>query len=791
MQNVIASWPGKRDATGAEHPAVYHMLDLAAVAELLLARTPYPAPLRQALCLLIALHDLGKIGAPFLNMLRDRIPQTKRHWEMSEVLLLHHDALLSEHLGSRHSRRACLYSAVAGHHGRPPTHDPADIRLLRAIGDEAVLDSAKIIHLFATLWPDASLDALSREEIIALSRWLPGCAAAADWIGSNPAWFPFAPPDLCVDAYLAQARARALTAVNSAGLYAPAPSDRRLFDFALRPMQSAVQQIALPHGPMLAVIQDETGAGKTETALLLAQRMMQAGKGQGLYFALPTMATANAMSSAFRDLVTEMSPATDAPVATEWLADNRRRALLATVGVGSIDQALLSALPTKHACRRHYGLSSKILIVDEVHEMGEPYISEELAQLLTAHRQAGGSAILLTATLPLAQRAALLARYGARDDGDLAYPALTIARAAAIRRFDAQPSLRGPVTVERLARVDDALTLLTAHAAQGAACIWVRNAVDDAITAVDALRAAGVRADLLHARFAMIDRLAHEAAALERFGKTGCDRVGRVLVATQVVESSLDLDFDVMVSDLAPVAALIRRAGRLWRHMAQRPAVTRAVPSPVLSVLGPDLDEVPDDQWLARVLDRGAWVYPLDIQWRTARALAQRGQIVSPDGLRDLIEEVHGATEFPLPAALIKAEQERIGLGYAARNRGRHKLVTLSEGYRLGGAGAEDAEFPTRLGLPARTLMLAVSDGARLVPYVGCGVDGCQLSEVHATERRLAGLDLPEQTAPGIAALTQDWPDWRCQALTVCPMDEAGRIRKGLRYDRNLGLLFD
>lgn len=820
MQNVIVNWPGKRDGTGAEHPAVYHMLDVAAVAETLLERTCFSPPLRHALCLLVALHDLGKIGDPFRAMLRDQVGQgrNRQHWQMTEVLMAHHDQLLEETLGSRRSRRAYLYASVAGHHGRPPTVNISDPRILTALGNDSIVDSAKVIAAFAALWPKASLDELSRDDAIALSWWLPGCVAAADWIGSDEKRFPFAQPDLSIPEYLAQARKRASAAVELAGLWAPAPSGERLFDFAPRPMQAAVQDVPLPDGPMLAVIEDETGAGKTEAALLLAQRMMAAGKGQGLFFALPTMATANAMflrtrdtvgklfndapsltlahgraglSGAFRDLVVQATHATDEPVCTEWLADNRRRALLATVGVGTIDQALLSVLPTKHAALRHYGLSSKILVVDEVHELGEPYLSEELAQLLTAHRMAGGSAILLTATLPLEQRAALLERYGSKDDGDPAYPALTIAGGVAVRNFDAQPSLRGPVTIERLACPDEAVTFLTAQAASGSACVWVRNAVDDAIAAVEALRASGVEASLLHARFAMCDRLAHEAAAMDRFGKNGRLRAGRVLVATQIVESSLDIDFDVMVSDLAPAAALIQRAGRLWRHMAERPAVSRPVPSPVLSVVGPDPDHVYDEHWLARVLDRGAWVYPLDIQWRTARALAQRGEIVTPDGLRSLIEEVHGANDIALPAALGKAEQERIGLGYAAQNRARHNLVELSKGYRLGGAGVEDTEFPTRLGLPTRTLLLATYDGGRLRSYAGNGVDSSQLSEVRASEHRLAYLELPAQSAPEIVELTRDWPDWRRNALTVCPMDNTGRICEGLRYDPALGLLFD
>ena len=827
-EEIIARWPGKSPVApgGPAHPALYHMLDVAAVAERLIASFDFTPQLRDALVLLAALHDLGKIGEQFRAMLEKGARQTLgRHWEVSEALLWHHDALLKQNLGASRFERHRLYAACAGHHGRPPKEDRFD-RMLNAVGEQAITDSAEAIRLFMVFWPEASLAGVEKARINALTWWLPGLVAAADWIGSNAEWFKPRRADLPLVDYLAVARECAECAVAEAGLASPAPRNGPLFDFTLRPMQTAAGEIKLPDGPALAVIEDETGAGKTEAALILAQRMMLAGKGRGIYFALPTMATADAMfsrahnivgkmfatsptltlahgrsalSRPFRDLRGAEPDRNDEPRCTDWLADNRRRALLANIGIGTVDQALLAVLPTKFSTLRHFGLSSKILIVDEVHELGEPYMAAELATLLQAHAGAGGSAILLTATLPLQDRARLIAAFQkgaghgkAPPDSDPAYPALTVAGGEVRRNFAQNTGARGSVAARRLLDMDAALALLVEAAGTGAACVWVRNAVDDAIAACDALRAAGVEADLLHARFALCDRKRHEHAALERFGKNGEGRADRVLVATQVVESSLDLDFDVMVSDLAPMAALIQRAGRLWRHMDLRPAGSRPVPGPVLNVLAPDPDMVSDAKWLNRVLDKGAWVYPHDVQWRTARVLFDTGEINAPSGLRALIEAVHGEDVIEPPESLQAAEIQRIGKMYAADNRAGQNLVKLEKGYREGGGAADDTLYPTRLGDEQRILMLARFEGGKLVPWSGgSDAEAEQLSQVQAARRKLDALDLPEQSSPEIAALKKDWPDWKRMALTACPVGEDGVICEGLHYDAERGLTFN
>lgn len=791
------------------------MIDVGAVTEQLLAPLALPAERKAFYALAAALHDLGKISVSFRDMLRNGKPQDAgRHWEVTEVWLNDLEAELADMVPARRSR-ADLAAAIAGHHGRPPWREDWT-RMRGAAGAAAYADSKDALLQLKALWPQARFD-LPRAEMAAQTWWLPGLIAVADWLASNSDFFApvAAGPDAA--AYLALARERAKAAVRLAGLDVPPLGRAPILpaEWSLRPMQRAAADIALPEGPILALIEDETGSGKTEAALILAQRMMQAGRGRGLFFALPTMATANAMFARAADLVGRLydgapslalahgraalserfreligrDPGPGQAGCSAWLADDRRRALLATIGVGTIDQALLSGLPVRHAMLRHYALSQKILIVDEVHEMGDPYMAEELCQLLALHRRMGGSAILMTATMPVTLRARLCRAFGAEPPEGLAYPALSIAGHAQI---DDLPSVntRGPVSLTRLASAEAALDLLHAAAANGAAALWVRNAVDDAIAAVEALRARGVAADLLHARFALCDRLRHEAQALATFGKAREPRPGRVLVATQVVESSLDLDFDVMVSDLAPVPALVQRAGRLWRHMDLRPRSGRPCPEPVLHILAPDPDHVEDAHWLRRVLDRGAFTYPIDLQWRAARALFATGRIEAPGGLRALIEE--GIAGGSLPAPLEQAERERLGQGFAQGDLARQNLIDLTAPYRSIKGFSDDAEFPTRLGRAQRVLILARRVGGQLLPLEGARwtAESRLRSEVSAAAHRIDALAPPDQTAPEIAVVKRDWPDWQQARLILCPLGDGGAICDGLSYDPEQGLIF-
>ena len=496
--DTLLLWPGKSPKVegGPFHPAAYHMLDVAACAEGLLSAIPldFTPAQRDAMALLVALHDLGKLNPHFRAMITSGAHQGLwKHWQVSEAYLCDEaiEDMLLHHLDCTWHALRPLTTAVAGHHGRPANITPNDLNV--AANKEYPLETAmQCVQAFCDLWPNASLRGLNSAKAKALSWWLSGLTVAADWIGSNTLWFAPCLPDHSLADYLGLARGKAAEALAGTGVLPPAPTDKPLFDFALRPMQQAAASIALPQGPILAFIEDETGAGKTEAALILAQRLLMADKGHGLFFALPTMATTDAMFARLRTTVARLFQAppslalahgradfskdfqqlrdstftSDDAVCSDWIGDNRRRALLANVGVGTIDQALLAVLPTKFATLRTWGLASKLLIVDEVHELGEPYLEQELARLLELHAMNGGSAILITATLPLRQRQRLTDAFNrglgraSVPDPSPAYPSLSIAGGAALRDFGLVESPKGSY---RLAGVNHALVTIASR----------------------------------------------------------------------------------------------------------------------------------------------------------------------------------------------------------------------------------------------------------------------------------------------------------------------------------------
>ncbi|MDE2760754.1 MAG: CRISPR-associated helicase Cas3' [Paracoccaceae bacterium] len=837
IKNNSKEWKGKSNG----HPAIWHMLDVAACAETIMGTHKFFQPLstaqKKALLILIALHDVGKISLEFQKVINGGKGRYK-HWQLSDTLLVKFlDEILSQSLNNNPTVMREFYAAVSGHHGGPPqsSNNPREIRNRQnAIGSDAIAFSKKWVHTLLDLFPNASLEGIDQWEARKLSWNLSGLVVASDWVGSNEEWFegflnPISPTE-----YLKHARKIAKFAVEQARLEPTSLNETfngmTLTGFNnLRPMQKVVEEVELPKEPFLAIIEDITGAGKTESALILAHRMMLSGLGNGLFFALPTTATSNSMfdrmakiapnlfttgptltlshsksinHEGFKSIIGKDSDNTAEANCSVWLADDRRRALLADVGVGTIDQALLGILPTRFATLRIFGVSKGILIVDEAHSY-DPYTQQQLETLLTMHAMNGGSAVLMTATLPIGIRKKFVNAFCEGKGLSSTtlhhdhFPGFTIVTSAVTsHEVPSIPETNRTININRISNPQGVNNILIEGYNSGSACVWIRNSVDEAIASANELNSLGVETILLHARFTTGDRLTLENDLVARFGKNGNNRLEKILVATQVIESSMDLDFDVMVSDLAPIGSLIQRSGRLWRHLDVRPKGNRPVPGPTLNVLSPDPDEVKDENWLKDVIGVGAWVYQIGDQWLTAKYIFDHGEIRIPHDLRKSIAFVHGENTHDLPEIFMDKHYDNLGKNLAYRGRAINNVVDVFDGYLWGTKDNvwSDEKYPTRLGDETKTLVLSQWCGNRLVPWNEVDEESrsWSLSEVGVSINRLKYFDikLPDQNIPKIQSVKEKWSKGKSDHQLLCPVDKDGIICEGLKYDKKYGLQF-
>ncbi|HKK05951.1 MAG TPA: CRISPR-associated helicase Cas3' [Gammaproteobacteria bacterium] len=715
-----------------------------------------------------------------------------------------------------------------GHHGRPVESRRHSLDAWFKPEDRVAASHflADTHGLLAPKWPLERLcDSEWQRTRLAPATWeLAGLAVVCDWLGSDQMYFTLIDAVMPLEHYWREyALPRAHASVARSGLMerptvVPFPGFAEAFALAPSPLQVWAESAELPDGPGLFLLEDVTGSGKTEAALTLAQRLMAAGRARGLYFGLPTMATSNAMyarlGSHYRrlfaadahpsfvlahgarhlheDFTASLMPtqiedraymhdeASASIACNAWIGDSRKKALLADVGVGTIDQALLGILPRRHQSLRLLGLSDKVLIVDEVHAY-DAYTGTLLERLLESHARQGGSAILLSATVPGTTRNDLLRAWHRGRDTDAptpgctAFPLVTQTSDSGLRETPLAATARSRRSIEVTFLEDEsqAHAQVLAAAAAGQCVCWIRNTVDEAIAAYQALQAqAPSPGDVLlfHARFAMGDRQRIEDEALRRFGKPSgpTERAGRILVATQVVEQSLDLDFDALVSDIAPIDLLIQRAGRLRRHPRTTEGTLLTDPDaadnrgePVLHVLAPPWREEPDRDWVKRSLPGTSYVYrDAGNLWLTFQALRHEGGIHLPERARALLEAVYGP-DTTVPDGLDDAR----GTSYA-EERVRESVagftaLDLAAGYTTASANGGwdgDQESGTRLSDEPSVAVVLVrldADGA-IQPWLDSTSQPWAMSTINLRESTAARLPgLPAEYAEPIERLRE------------------------------------
>lgn len=516
-----------------------------------------------------------------------------------------------------------LMLAALAHHGRPI--DPSrGVRAAEVWRPHAGYDPAAAAAAFGVAlrqaYPEAFESGPELPEAPAFQHLFAGLVALADQIGSMEAFFPPGAPEDGRTGATAQARA-ALAAIGldvgplRAKLRDPAPA--AMFgwrsDAAPKPMQAALRDA--PINRRLMILEAETGSGKTEAAFLRFKMLFEAGVVDALYFAVPTRAAAaqlrrridcaskalmdaeailalpgylEAGSASGRTLPEWRVEWDDNPDQAlrdfRWAAETPRRFLAAPVAVGTVDQAMLAALQAKWAHFRAAALSRALLVIDEVHA-SDAYMARVIERLLRDHLAIGGHALLMSATLGATARRRWLTGGRPPTAAEAAatnYPSLSWAEDGTERLSrldnDGREKSVAVATAPEIGRPDAVAVRIVAAARSGGRVLVIRNTVPLAIETVRAIEELDPEAPLLtvdgvraphHGRFAAEDRLALDAAVEGALGKTS--RAPVIVIGTQTLEQSLDIDADTLVTDLCPVDVLLQRIGRLHRHSRTRP----------------------------------------------------------------------------------------------------------------------------------------------------------------------------------------------------------------------------
>lgn len=742
------------------HPVICHMIDVGHVAEVWLEADPLImdrfcilAPeigrdeLKRIVVTITALHDLGKVHRRFQS-------KSENGWaagygaagsqRVTDYSGFDHglgtahivSIFMDRHLHLRKWKSWCsAFHVVAAHHGRLYTENdlvaPPATYGLSDVDRRCALAAVDLISEVFELPEPLPRAPGSR----AFDMLLAGFVSVSDWFGSNSEVFSFARLAARDDAhdYLRRLRSgtRAEDQLRDAGMIGAYreghPGYADIFPFLdaeskLRPLQRNARTLSfgVAPGPEMAIVEAPMGMGKTEIALYLAAQAIASGNACGLYFALPTQASSNALfdriysfadrirredsplslavahgarryfgkyqtlrqktwrdsqaaknrlikqfekSRADRGDYRDSEAAPSEIIAPDWLQSSKRT-LLASIGLGTIDQAMLGAITVKHAFVRLFALSGKVVVFDEIHAY-DSYMNVVIESLLRWLYVLGAKVVLLSATLPHGLRQSLLSTFRAdpvsqpadpdSSAGGEPYPQIlhlttTLSRVAPdppTDESDDRPQSVS-VTLHRLEngnRTRQGVQLVLDLAADGGCIAWIRNTVREA---QEAWRELEVRIDelgpegrpkivLLHARFTRHDRSRIEQELVEILGKdAGAERPQRmIIVATQVIEQSLDIDFDAMISDLAPIDLLLQRSGRLWRHA--RPVEQRhRHRSPVLHVLAPDTNEAQ-----AMAFGSSAYVYEGEVLARTLRIVQDDAVWDMPASCRRLVSALY------------------------------------------------------------------------------------------------------------------------------------------------------
>jgi CRISPR-associated endonuclease/helicase Cas3 len=697
---------------------------------------------------------------------------------------------------------------------------------------------------------------------------LTGLVIMTDWFVSDGALFPQAWDDALRESAAERAEAaweylqlppcwEALDADTLAGfdLY----TER--FGFTPRAVQKMVAEtVAAAEDPGIVIIEAPMGEGKTEAALIAAELLAsKTGRG-GVFFALPTQATSDGMFPRMLDWIKSIDLEGDAHsivlahgksrfneryqgiralnphvneasgdsddniIVHEWFT-GRKKGMLADFAVGTVDQILLCGLKRKHLALRHLGLANKVVVIDECHAY-DAYMNSYLFKALGWLGAYGVPVVVLSATLPADTRQRLVAAYLCGRDVESgawaesrAYPLVTYTDGDAIHQAEVPPGdrnirvalsrLGGDVSADQIVgQIADKLDELLID---GGCAAVVANTVKRAQTFARTLaeRFGDETVLLLHARFLANERVLREDKLREMLGRDGTCRPHRlIVVGTQVIEQSLDLDFDVLFSDICPMDLLLQRMGRLHRHERARPALLRQAQCFVLGI---------GDGGFADGADA---VYGKYMLLRTAALLPD--SIVLPHDIPELVQTAYSSDSLGLAGAeyetakkahedLIAKKESKAGAFQVRDCYTKSDLVGLLD-TSISDASGKRGEAAVRDAGDSIEVIVIQERGGRLytLPFLA-EFGGAELPRSGITEA-LAGfvagctvklppalatpwntdktIDALEESNQGLPGDWQNSPWLKDELFLVLDEDNTAALNgHKLTYDRELGLI--
>jgi len=695
----------------------------------------------------IGLHDIGKATPAFQIQLERKNPTLIKAIRDSGLSIdptltpAYHSLLSGKYLSQIKHIPKEVEIAISGHHGRWDTFYRPIGSL--AFGDDKWNSVRK--HYDEILQEVLNISLVDSPKIESIEKsntfttWLSGFICVADWLSSNEDFFRYQSSWQEPEIYFKDACNEAVNVLRETGWIGwhsqgEHQTFTEMYHFKGWAGPNIIQQQAIdafkkfnPKTPFIMLVEAPTGIGKTEIAMYLADQWLQDQDGSGMYIAMPTQATSNQIYERSKEVlenryndqlinlvlahgqarwneqvnkirVKEVGESNDRQglIASEWFQNNLKRSLLTPFGVGTVDQVFLSILQTKHFFVRLFGLKNKVIIFDEVHAY-DTYMNTLFHRLLEWLRAFGASVIILSATLPEETRKEIISHYcGISKENiptDDHYPRITLASPEK-RQLVTPLEWNEPDREIKLTWIqeDHLQEILQDRLSNGGCAAIICNTVRQSQEIYLRLKERSLVADedliLFHARFPFRWRQKIESDVLAKFSKEATRENGKrpqkaIIVATQVIEQSLDLDFDLMVTELAPVDLILQRAGRLHRHSrkGQRP---EKLSQPELVII-----EVNKDEKRLPLLGEREPFYGKSTLLRTYFHLQGIPTLNVVSSTHHLIENVYAGdklfTDIPesLHSYLLNWNEEELGVSTLKSNKAGFSTIDTPDNKRL------------------------------------------------------------------------------------------------------------